>query len=262
MSGLTQFALSITDIAIWDILGKAAGMPVYKMLGACRDRMPAYAMCGWYRPNDADHSQYKRSIDETLEQGYRAFKVKVGKFGLDDDVERIEFGRKTAGKGIRIMVDANQAYTRPEAIRRGKVYQELGCFWYEEPLPPHDLEGFAEVAAALDMRVATGENLYNKHAFMELMLRKGADVVQPDNRRAGGPTEWIEIGAISDGFGLELASHGGGPANMNILCAIPNAIYMETGGKQKMVNGEVLAPEAPGMSSETSRDQIAKYKIG
>ncbi len=261
VQGVTQFAISVVDIAIWDILGKAAGLPVYKMLGAVRDRMPAYAMCGWYRENDKDHSQYKRTIHETLEIGYRAFKVKVGRYGLEDDAERIEVGRKAAGKDIRIMVDANQAYNRVEAIRRGRVYQELGCFWYEEPLPPWDHEGYAELAQTLDIRIATGENEYNKHAFMDLLLKKGADVVQPDNRRAGGPTEWIEIGAIADGFGVELASHGGGAANMNMLCAIPNAIYMETSGKQDMLNGEVRAPEAPGMSSEVTRDFIAKHKI-
>src|SRR5260370_32329476 len=118
------------------------------------------------------------------------------------------------------------------------------------------------MAAARDMRVATGENLYNKRAFMDLLLRKGVDVVQPDNRRAGGPSEWIEIGAIADGFGVELASHGGGPVNMNILCAIPNAIYMETSGKQNMVKGEVLAPEAPGMSSGVKEDFVAAHKGG
>ena len=261
MQGVTQFALSLVDIAVWDILGKAAGLPVYKMLGAVRDRMPAYAMCGWYRENDSDHSQYKRTINETLEIGYRAFKVKVGRFGLDDDVERIEVGRKTAGKDIRILVDANQAFNRVEAIRRGRAYQELGCFWYEEPLPPWDHEGYAEVAQTLDMRIATGENEYNKRAFTDLLMKRGADVVQPDNRRAGGPTEWMEIGAIADGFGVELASHGGGPVNMNILCAIPNAIYMESGGKQKMVNGEVLAPEEPGMSSEVKPDFIKAHKV-
>jgi L-alanine-DL-glutamate epimerase-like enolase superfamily enzyme len=261
VEGVTQFAMSVVDIAVWDILGKVAGLPVYKMLGAVRDRMPAYAMCGWYRENDKDHSAYKRNVTETLELGYRAFKVKVGRYPLEDDAERIEVGRRTAGKDIRIMVDANQAFNRVEAIRRGRVYQELGCFWYEEPLPPWDHEGYAALAGALDIRVATGENEYNKHAFMDLLLKKGADVVQPDNRRAGGPTEWLEIGAIADGFGVELASHGGGPTNMNILCAIPNAIYMETGGKQNMVNGEVLAPEAPGMSSEVTREFIAKHKI-
>jgi L-alanine-DL-glutamate epimerase-like enolase superfamily enzyme len=262
VQGVTQFAMSVVDIAVWDILGKAAGLPVYKMLGAVRDRMPVYAMCGWYRENDQDHSQYQRTIEETLEIGYRAFKVKVGRYSLDDDVERIEFGRKTAGKDIRIMVDANQAFNRVEALRRGRAYQELGCFWYEEPLPPWDHEGYAELAAALDMRIATGENEYNRHAFMDLLLKKGADVVQPDNRRAGGPTEWMEIGALAGGFGVELASHGGGPANMNILSAIPSAIYMESGGRQKLVKGELLAPEAPGMSSEVSSDFIAKHKIG
>ena len=231
------------------------------MLGAVRDRMPAYAMCGWYRENDKDHSQYKRTIEETLEMGYRAFKVKVGKFDLDDDVDRIQVGFKSAGKGIRIMVDANQAYNRAEALRRGRVYQQLGVFWYEEPVVPYDREGYAEIAAVPDMRVAGGENEYNKHSFMDLLLKKVVDVVQPDNRRAGGPTEWMEIAAISDGFGVELASHGGGSANMNVLCAIPNAIYMESGGKQKLVNGEVLAPEEPGMSSQPAADFIAKHKV-
>ena len=82
VQGITQFAMSLVDIAVWDILGKAAGLPVYKMLGAVRDRMPAYAMCGWYRENDKDHSQYKRTINETLEIGYRAFKVKVGRYSI------------------------------------------------------------------------------------------------------------------------------------------------------------------------------------
>lgn len=92
VQGITQFAMTAVDVAVWDILGKAAGLPVYKLLGAVRDRMPVYAMCGWYRENDKDHSQYKRSIDEALEIGYRAFKVKVGRYDLDDDVDRIAFG--------------------------------------------------------------------------------------------------------------------------------------------------------------------------
>src|SRR5881392_1295273 len=97
-----------------------------------------------------------RTINQTLELGYRAFKVKVGRYSLEDDAERIEVGRKTAGKDIRIMVDANQAFNRVEALRRGRVYQELGCFWYEEPLVPSDHEGYGELARSLDMRIATG----------------------------------------------------------------------------------------------------------
>ncbi|MGO9255047.1 MAG: mandelate racemase/muconate lactonizing enzyme family protein [Bryobacteraceae bacterium] len=261
VGGVAQFAIAAADIAIWDILGKSAGLPVYKMLGAFRERMPVYSMCGWYYDNDDDLAKFKRQITTAMEQGYHAVKIKVGRYSLEDDVRRIRLTLDTIGKGKRVMVDANQVFNRNEALRRGRVYQEMGCFWYEEPLPPQDMEGFSLLAQALDMRIATGENLNTKYAFADLIGRKGADVVQPDNRRAGGVTEWMEIAAIADAAGLELASHGGGGTNLNMLLAMPNAIYMETSGAQKMVASEVAAPEDPGMSSEVSEGEIRRYKV-
>jgi L-alanine-DL-glutamate epimerase-like enolase superfamily enzyme len=249
VGGVTQFAIAAVDIAVWDIVGKNAGLPVWRMLGAYRDRMPVYSMCGWYYDNDADLSRYRRQISTAMEQGYRAVKIKVGRNGIDDDARRIRAALDITGKERRVMVDANQVFNRNEAIRRGRVYQEMGCFWYEEPLPPQDMEGYALLAQTLDIRIATGENLNTKFAFADLIARRGADVVQPDNRRAGGVTEWLEIAAIADAYGLELASHGGGSTNMNMLLTMPNAIYMETSGAQKIVNGEVMGPEEPGMSS-------------
>jgi L-alanine-DL-glutamate epimerase-like enolase superfamily enzyme len=262
VGGVAQFAVAAVDIAIWDILGKNAGLPVYKMLGAYRDRMPVYSMCGWYYDNDADLSRFRRAVEAAVEQGYHAVKIKVGRSSLDDDVKRIRLALDIIGKGRRLMVDANQIFNRNEALRRGRVYQEMGCFWYEEPMPPQEMEGYAELAHALDIRIATGENLNTKYAFADLIARRGADVVQPDNRRAGGVTEWMEIAAIADGYGLELASHGGGATNLNMLLAMPNAIYMETSGARKMVDGEVAAPEEPGMSSEVPAADIQKYKVG
>ena len=261
VSGATQFAIAAVDIAIWDILGKNAGLPVYKMLGAFRDRMPVYSMCGWYYDNDDGLTRFRRAVSEAVEQGYSAVKIKVGRGSLDDDVRRIRLAKEVLGKDRRLMVDANQVFNRNDALRRGRVYQELGCFWYEEPLPPQDMEGYTELARELDMRIATGENLNTKYAFADLIARKGADVVQPDNRRAGGVTEWMEIAAIADANGLELASHGGGAANLNMVLAMPNAIYMETSGPQKIKNGEVAAPEEPGMCSEVSEAEIRKYKV-
>ncbi len=262
VTGVAQFALAATDIALWDILGKNAGLPVYKMLGAFRDRMPVYSMCGWYYDNDGDLSRFKRQLTDAVEQGYKAVKIKVGKYSLDDDIRRIRLAFDTLGKDRRLMVDANQVFDRKEALRRGRVYQEMGCFWLEEPLPPQDMEGFALLAQALDIRIATGENLNTKYAFADLIARRGADVVQPDNRRAGGVSEWMEIAAIADGYGVEVASHGGGATNLNMLLAMPNAIYMETSGPVKMIDGEVAAPEEPGMSSEVSAEEIRKYKVG
>jgi L-alanine-DL-glutamate epimerase-like enolase superfamily enzyme len=250
VGGVVQFAIAAVDIAVWDILGKSAGMPVYKMLGAYRDRIPVYSMCGWYYDDDGDLSRYKRSITQAMEQGYHAVKIKVGRGPIDEDVRRIKLAFDVVGKERRVMVDANQVFNRNDALRRGRIYQEMGCFWYEEPLPPQEMEGYAELAHSLDIRIATGENLATKYAFADLIARRGADVVQPDSRRAGGVTEWMEIAAIADGYGLELASHGGGNTNLNMLLAMPNAIYMESGGAHKLVNGEMLAPEEPGMSSE------------
>jgi L-alanine-DL-glutamate epimerase-like enolase superfamily enzyme len=262
VTGVAQFALAATDIALWDILGKNAGLPVYKMLGAYRERMPVYSMCGWYYDNDGDLSRFKRQVADAIEQGYKGIKIKVGKYSLDDDIRRIRLALDTVGKDRRLMVDANQVFDRKEALRRGRVYQEMGCFWLEEPLPPQDMEGFSLLAQALDIRIATGENLNTKYAFADLIAKRGADIVQPDNRRAGGVTEWMEIAAIADGYGVEVASHGGGGTNLNMLLAMPNAIYMESGGPAKMIDGEVPAPEEPGMSSEVSAEEIRKYKVG
>jgi len=252
VGGVAQFAIGAADIAIWDILGKNAGLPVYKMLGAYRDRMPVYSMCGWYYDNDDDLSKYRRSIATAMEQGYRAVKVKVGRGTMQDDERRIRVAMESAGADKRVMVDANQVFNRNEALRRGRLYQQLNCFWYEEPLPPQEMEGYALLAKELDIRIATGENLATKYAFAELIARRGADVVQPDNRRAGGVTEWMEIAALADAYGIELASHGGGNTNLNMLLAMPNAIYMETSGAHKIIEGEYPSPEEPGMSSEVS----------
>ena len=262
VGGLAQFAIAAADIAIWDILGKAAGLPIYKMLGAYRERIPVYSMCGWYYDADDDLSKFKRQIVTAMEQGYHAVKIKVGRQSLEDDVRRIRLAMDITGKGKRVMVDANQAFNRNEALRRGRVYQEMGCFWYEEPLPPQDMEGFALLTEQLDMRIATGENLNTKYAFHDLIARHGADVVQPDNRRAGGVSEWMEIAAIADAAGLELASHGGGAPVLNLVMAMPNAIYMETSGAQELTDGEVAAPEQPGMGSVVPEAEVKRYKVG
>lgn len=270
VQGVVQFAIAAADIALWDILGKAAGLPVYKMLGACADRVPAYSMCGWYYENDGDLSHYKKAIAEAFEEGFSAVKIKVGRASLDDDVRRIEAAREIAGKDRRIMVDANQVFDLNEAIRRGRIYQQMGCYWFEEPLPPYDHVAYAELARELDIRIATGENEYTKYAYADLIGRRGADIVQPDNRRSGGVSEWMEIAAIAAGFGVDVASHGGGPTNVHMLLAMPNAIYLESGSlkgesstleKLRMRDGQILAPETPGMGSELRPDFIRKFKV-
>jgi L-alanine-DL-glutamate epimerase-like enolase superfamily enzyme len=269
-SGLVTCAMAAVDMALWDIVGKMAKMPVYRLLGGYRQSLPTYDMCGWYYDNDDDLSQFRKQIDAALQEGFHAVKIKVGRASLDDDIRRIQAAQQLLGKDRRLMVDANQKFNFTDALQRGRVYQQMGCFWYEEPMMPHEMKEFGDLAHELDMRIATGENLYGKYEFLELLRAGGADVVQPDNRRAGGVSEWMEIGALADAFNVELASHGGAPTNMHMLLAMPNAIYMESGSLKndtthvetlRLVNGEIPAPEDPGMGNELRREFIDKYKV-
>jgi L-alanine-DL-glutamate epimerase-like enolase superfamily enzyme len=270
VQGMNTFAISTVEIAVWDIVAKAFGVPGYKILGAYQDTCPVYSMCGWYYPNDDDLSQYKKAVEDAFEEGFSGAKIKVGRFSLQDDEKRIKLAMEIAGPNRRIMVDANQKFLVPEAIQRGKVYQEMGAYWYEEPLVPYDHAGYAQVAEELEIRVAGGENEYTKYAFADLIQRRCVDVVQPDARRAGGISEWMEIAAIADAAKLPVASHGGGPVDLQLLLCMQNAIYMESGSfkgtgstleRLRMVNSAVLAPERPGMGSELRPEYLQKFKV-
>jgi L-alanine-DL-glutamate epimerase-like enolase superfamily enzyme len=270
VQGMNTFAISTVEIAIWDIVAKAFGVPAYKILGAYQDTCPAYSMCGWYYPNDDDLSQYKKAIEDAFEEGFEGAKIKVGRSSLQDDEKRIKLAMEIAGPNRRIMVDANQKFLVPEAIQRGKVYQEMGVYWYEEPLVPYDHAGYAQVAEELEIRIAAGENEYTKYGFADLIQRRGVDIVQPDARRAGGVSEWMEVAAIADAAKLPVASHGGGPVDLQMLLCMPNAIYMESGSfkgtgstleRLRMVNSAVLAPERPGMGSELRPEYLQKFKV-
>ncbi|HTE19962.1 MAG TPA: mandelate racemase/muconate lactonizing enzyme family protein [Armatimonadota bacterium] len=248
--GLVMFAIGALNTALWDLLGKAAGWPVHRLLGTFRDRIPAYAMVGWL---NYDEDELAATCVRALEQGFRAVKMKVGCPTLEEDVRRIERVRAAVGADTVVMVDANQALTTAEAIRRGRVFGALDCYWFEEPLPAEDVEGYAELARALDIPVATGENLYGRHAFAPFVRRGAVDVVQGDLRRAGGPTEVLGIAALADAHRLPYASHGGGPVNLNLLATMPNAVYLETGllgaGNPVVLDGGcALVPQAPGFA--------------
>ncbi len=159
--------------------------------------------------------------------------------------------RKAVGPDAVIMVDANQSLGLTDAIQRGRIFEELGCYWFEEPLPADDREGHAVLTATLDIPIATGENLYGMRPFKDFLVADAVDIVQGDLRRAGGVTEILNIGVLADAFRKPYASHGGGAVNLNLLATMPNAIYLETGlvGKNspsKIENGYALLPQGPG----------------
>ena len=248
--GMTQYALSAVDVALWDVLGQQTSMPVHRLAGQAKERVPAYAMVGWM---DFGLDELKASCAAAVEQGFRAVKIKVGAPTIEEDVRRIEGVQGEVGRGIRLMVDVNQTLSTFEALRRGRVYQDLGVFWFEEPLVAHDYDGYARLAQDLAMPVAAGENLYSKEEFGELFIRRGLDIVQLDLARLGGVSECIATGLTAASLRLPCCTHGGGLVNLNILCALPNAMYLETGlmndeWREHFVDSDFLAPEGPGFS--------------
>ena len=267
--GAAHFAVSAIDCALWDIMGKKAGLPVAKLLGARREAIPAYAMVGWYF--EGGEREFMEHCTEAVEEGFRALKIKVGKGPLKDDLDRIRLIHKEFGDDFRVMVDANCIFDETEAMFRGKAYDDENVFWFEEPMQPYMRDAHARLAKRINTPIAVGENYYTRHQFYDVIKAGCASIVQPDLRRAGGPTEWLDIGAISEAAGLKLASHGGGPVEVNILCALENAIYLESGSlkhgdslnKVRLVlkDGAVPIPDAPGVGIDLDEDYVARHRI-
>ncbi|HLK61454.1 MAG TPA: mandelate racemase/muconate lactonizing enzyme family protein, partial [Chthonomonadaceae bacterium] len=246
--GLAMFGVAAIDTALWDCLGKARGVPCWQLWGAFHDRIPAYAMVGWLNYND---EEVQRICAQAVEQGFRAVKIKVGYPTLREDIRRVQVVRQAIGDDVRLMVDANQSLTVKEALLRGKAFEDLGCYWWEEPIPAADVEGYARLAHSLSIPIATGENLYTRPDFARFLRQDAVDIVQPDLRRAGGPTALLQIGTMAHAFGRPYASHGGGPVQLNIMACLPNALYLETGlltpgSPLTLIDGCALLPQGPG----------------
>lgn len=249
-TGFALFGIAAIDLALWDLMGHALQQPVWRLLGAQRTRVPAYAMVGWL---ELDEDGLAAVCAKAMEQGFAGVKMKVGCPTLAEDVRRIEVVRQAIGDGTPLMVDANQALTVAEALRRGQVYQDLDCTWFEEPIRADDIDGHVTLARKLRIPIATGENRYGIAQFRDLFARGGVGVVQPDLRRAGGLTECLEIGLMAHGFNIPYASHGGG-AHLHLLAALPNTLYMESGllpenSPVTLVDGAYPLPKDPGISS-------------
>ena len=200
--GLSMFGIAAIDTALWDCLGKSRGVPCWRMWGAIHDKIPAYAMVGWLNYSDEEVTRICR---QAVDQGFRGIKIKVGYKTLREDINRVEIVRKAIGDGVDLMVDANQSLTVKEAISRGRAFQELGCLWWEEPIPADDIEGYAAIAAALDIPVATGENLYTRHDFARFMKR-APWTSSARLRRAGGPTALMQMSMLADSLRIPYAS--------------------------------------------------------
>ena len=208
MKGVTISALSAIDIALWDIKGKALGLPVFKLLGgAYRNKARAYAT-GLYEPqNVPDVTQ--ALVNEALgykKEGFSGMKLKVG-YGIDKDVACVKAIREAIGEDTYLMVDANHAYNSSEAIELIRKIERFDIHWFEEPVPPEDLEGYREVRKKSKILIAGGECEYTRYGFRNLINLRAVDILQPDLCAAGGFTEMMKITAMASAANIPLIPH-------------------------------------------------------
>src|SRR3712207_2684661 len=210
--GLSVSALAGVDLALWDILGKSLGAPVWRLLGGRRaDRMPAYASGGWAKA-DAIGAQLRTYVV----RGFRAVKMRVGVMDGSPaaSAARVRAAREALGPDIKLMADAHGTWSVAEAKAFCRMVEDLDLYWFEEPVTADDKPGLAEVRRSSSVPISTGESEFTRHDFREIAELRAADVLQPDLAIAGGLTEGVRIGAVASAFNLRLAPHlwSGAPA--------------------------------------------------
>ena len=270
--GIGVVALSGIDIALWDIAGKAQGLPVYRLLGgAKRDRVPVYATALY---PDKTETVVKTAVG-IREKGFRALKIKVG-FDLAQDIEIVSAVRKELGKDFTIMTDANQGYRIDAAAEAAAAFGGLGVMWLEEPLFMEDIEAHAELKRRSSLPIAVGENLHTRYAFQAFMARNAVDFLQPDVARAGGISEIMQIAVIAEKYQRPISLHTWGDgvalaASLHLSAALKNSPIMEldlthnplraelTDWPLEQHDGFMTPPDGPGLGINLIPQALKKY---
>ena len=223
--GVSIVGLAAIDNALWDLRGKAAGLNVAHLIGACRPTVPTYASGGLWLAGSLDDLQ--KEAQGFLDRGFRAMKTRVGPTDPEGMVARVAAVREAVGPDVALMVDANQQMTVKQAIRIGRMMEDLNLTWFEEPVICHDHEGEAQIAAALDTPIASGETVYTHRGILKMLEARAADVLMPDLQRMGGPTEFLKAGHLCEAYHIPCASHLFPEMSLPLLASLPGGYYLE-----------------------------------
>jgi L-alanine-DL-glutamate epimerase-like enolase superfamily enzyme len=265
-------AMSGLDMALWDIRGKAAGLPLYKLLGGASRPVPAYAggVALGYQPPE----ELVEEARPHMEAGYRAVKLRVGDT-VPDDISRMEAVRKAFGDEVDILTDANTAYSLEQARRVMPAMDALNIGWLEEPFPPHDHRCYREAKGFGRTPLAVGENHFTRFEFAPLLEQGAVGIWQPDLSKCGGITEALRIAAMASAHKIPVHPHSSmtginQAATIHFLCALDNAGYFEADISKANLFRDALVPtpwrigadgtvrplEAPGIGVEVDEDWL------
>jgi L-alanine-DL-glutamate epimerase-like enolase superfamily enzyme len=262
-------AVGAVDNALWDLRGQILGLPVYRLLGGFRDRIPVYASGGFYQDGKGP-DELAAECAGYVAIGYRAVKMRVGSpaLRLRDDVARVAAVRAAIGPDIQLMLDANSIWNLAQATRFIRAVEEYDLSWVEEPLWPDDLEGNAELCRVFDTPIASGEKEHTRWGHRDLIDRRAADIVQADPEWCGGLTEWVRIAAYASAHHLPVAPHGTHFIGAHAAAAVDNGMIAEGCDEgffpwlreimepYPLVDGELVLPSTPGFGIVLDRERI------
>ena len=253
--GLVTQAMSAVDLALWDIKGRVAGLPVYKLLGGRRESAPCYGSDGGWLYMTVP--EMLKEFEGYLGQGMMGVKMKIGHEDYRKDIQRVREVRKALGDEVWIAVDANQKWDFPTALRVGRELEQLGVAWFEEPMLCEHIP------------VAMGETLGSRFEFDAYIRAGAADILQPDIVRVGGITEMVKIAALADVAGLPLAPHHMMESTIQAACGVMESAPIEYmpwvaaafAEPARIENGRLLPPPGPGLGLTIPEETIKRYRV-
>jgi mandelate racemase len=264
VQGIVRMAMALVDIAAWDALAQAAGLPLVRCLGAEPRPIPAYNSNGLGLMPPAALAD---EAEQLLDGGFRAVKLRLGYATLDEDLAAVRAVRQRLPDQVKVMVDYNQALTVPEALRRAGALDGEGVYWIEEPIRHDDYAGCATIAASVATPVQIGENFSQVHAMRAALAVQACDYVMPDLERIGGVTGWQQASALASETGVPMSSHLYPEVSVHLLAATPTAHWLEyvdwmtplLAEPLELVDGAAVPSERPGLGLTWDEDMVRKY---
>lgn len=269
-------AMSAIDIALWDLIGKAVERPVWGLLGgALHERLPAY-VTGFYYKDGERLDDLKREATSYLEQGYRTLKMKVGGVTPEEDAERVRAVRETVGDEVDLMLDANQGWDLPTAVRAARLFEPYGIFWLEDPMPWYDERyTLQRLKAATSIPIAAGETAYTPFGLRTMVAEGLVDYLIVDSTWSGGLTTWRKAATLAELFQVPLAAHHDPQIHVHALAASPTGFILESFAdperdplwfelfrqRPEIVDGFMTLPDVPGLGLELRQETLDAYGI-
>jgi mandelate racemase len=265
--GIVGLALAGLDMCAWDALAQARGLPLADLLGTTARPIRAYNSCGlWIQPVDRVAAEAESLA---AEGNFSAVKLRLGRDNPADDLAAVRAVRARLGDRVAVMSDYNQRLTWNEAIQRGRMLDDEGLVWIEEPVRHDDYAGSARIAEALRTPVQTGENLLNSFEMLQALQYRAMDYVMPDVQRIGGVTGWLRAATLAQAFGMEMSSHLFPEFSVHLLAATPTCHWLEyvdwaapvLQEPVRVVDGHAHPIEGPGAGIRWDESAVARYLV-